>query len=49
MDPTLGEYVADATHIQIGGGVLESDTALEYGEGVLRTLNRLSLEILEVE
>ena len=49
MDPTLGEYQADATHIQLAGGKLESDTALEFGEGVLRTLNRLSIEVLEVK
>jgi hypothetical protein len=48
MDPTLGGYQADATHIQLAGGKLESDTALEFGEGVLRTLNRLSIEVLEV-
>lgn len=48
MDPTLGEYQADATHIMLAGGKLESDTALEYGEGVLRTLNRLTIEVLEV-
>ena len=47
MDPTLGEYQADATHIMLAGGKLESDTALEYGEGVLRTLNRLTIEVLE--
>lgn len=49
VEPTLGRYQADATHIQLAGGKLESDTALEFGEGVLRTLNKLSIEVLEVK
>ncbi|MBT3268157.1 transglutaminase domain-containing protein [Candidatus Poribacteria bacterium] len=43
MDPTLGQSPADARRIQLSGGALESDTALEFGEGILRTLNRLEL------
>ena len=43
LDPTLGQTPADARHIQLSGGALESDTALEFGEGILRTLNRLEL------
>ena len=43
MDPTLGQGPADARRIQLSGGALESDTALEFGEGILRTLNRLEL------
>jgi len=44
MEPTLGQIQADATHIQLSGGKLESESALEFGEGVLRTLNRLQIE-----
>jgi len=43
MDPTLGQTPADARRIQLSGGALESDTALEFGEGILRTLNRLEI------
>lgn len=47
MDPTLGQHPADARRIQLSGGALESDTALEFGEGILRTLNRLELVMPE--
>jgi hypothetical protein len=47
MDPTLGQIQADATHIQLAGGTLESDSAVEYGEGVIRTLDRLQIEKIE--
>lgn len=47
MEPTLGQIQADATHIQLAGGKLESESALEFGEGVLRTLNRLQIERIE--
>ncbi len=47
MDPTLGQVIADATHIQLGGSVLESDTLTELAEGVFRTLNRLDIVIIE--
>ncbi|MFP6723513.1 MAG: transglutaminase domain-containing protein [Candidatus Poribacteria bacterium] len=45
MDPTLGQVLADATHIQLAGSGLESDSMIEFGEGVLRTLNQLHIEI----
>ena len=45
MDPTLGQLLADATHIQLAGSGLESDSMIEFGEGVLRTLNQLHIEI----
>ena len=45
--PTLGQHPADARRIQLSGGALESDTALEFGEGILRTLNRLELVMSE--
>ena len=32
MEPTLGQIQADATHIQLAGGKLESESALEFGE-----------------
>ncbi len=47
MEPTLGQVQADATHIQLAGSELESNSMLEFGEGVMRTLNQLEIEILE--
>ena len=47
MEPTLGQMEADATHIQLSGGTLESESVLEYGEGVMRTLNRLRIREIE--
>ena len=47
MEPTLGKLQADANHIQLAGSTLESDSMLEYGEGVLRTLNQLEIEVIE--
>ena len=47
MEPTLGQVQADANHIQLAGSGLESDSMLEFGEGVMRTLNQLEIEILE--
>ena len=47
MDPTLGQVIADANHIQLGGGFLESDTMMEFAEGVYRTINRLEIVIIE--
>ena len=47
MDPTLGQVIADANHIQFDGGILESDTMFEFTEGVFRTVNQLAIEIIE--
>ena len=47
MDPTLGQVIADANHIQLWGGFLESETMMEFAEGVYRTLNRLEIVIVE--
>ncbi len=47
MDPTFGQNIADATHIQLGGGKLESDNLMEFAEGVFRTLNQLEITIVE--
>ena len=47
MDPTWGQTVADATHIQLGGGTVESDNLMEFAEGVFRTLNQLEIAIVE--
>ena len=33
MDPTLGQEIADANHIQLQGGILESGTMFEFTEG----------------
>ena len=47
MDPTFGQIIADASHIQLWGGFFESDTMMEYAEGVYRTLNRLEIVVVE--
>ncbi len=47
MDPTLGQTIADATHIQLGGGTVESDNLMEFAEGVFRTLNQLEIVIVK--
>ena len=47
MDPTLGQVIADANHIQLGGSVMESDNLVEFAEGVFRTLNQLEIVIIE--
>ncbi|MCY3741919.1 MAG: sigma-70 family RNA polymerase sigma factor [Candidatus Poribacteria bacterium] len=47
MDPTWGQTIADANHIQLDGSTLESDTLLEFAEDVLRTLNQLEIAIVE--
>ena len=47
MDPTWGQTIADANHIQLGGSTLESDTLVEFAEGVFRTLNQLEIAIVE--
>ena len=47
MDATLGQPLADANHIQLGGGTVESDTLLEFAEGVFRTLNQLEIVVIE--
>ncbi len=47
MEPTLDQIQADANHIQLAGSELESDSMLEFGEGVMRTLNQLEIEVIE--
>ena len=47
MDPTFGQMVADANHIQLGGSTLESDNLMEFAEGVFQTINRLEIVITE--
>jgi len=47
MDPTWGQTIADANHIQLDGSTLESDTLLKFAEDVLRTLNQLEIAIVE--
>ena len=47
MDPTLGQVRADATHIQLGGSTLESDTLTEFATEVLRTLNQLEIVVVD--
>ena len=46
-DPTLGQTLADANHIQLGGSTVESDTLLEFAEGVFLTLNQLEIVVIE--
>ncbi len=47
MDPTLGQIIADANHIQLQGSILESGTMVEFTEGVFRTLNQLEIDVVE--
>ena len=47
MDPTWGQTIADANHIQLDGSTLESDHLREFAEGVFRTLNQLEIAIVE--
>ena len=47
MDPTFGQMVADANHIQLGGSRLESDHLVEFAEGVFQTINRLEIVITD--
>jgi hypothetical protein len=44
MEPTLGQLQADATHLKFIASTVETESALEFGEGVLKTLNRLKFE-----
>ena len=45
MDPTLDQVIADANHIQLGGGIMESDNLMEFAEGVFHTLNQLEIVV----
>lgn len=47
MEPTLGQIQADASHIQFSSVQVETESNLEFGEGVVRTLNRLTIERIE--
>ena len=47
MDPTWGQTIADANHIQLYGSTLESDHLNEFAEGIFRTLNQLEITIVE--
>ena len=47
MDPTLGQTIADANHIQLSGSTLESDNLNEFTEGIFQTLNQLEIAIAE--
>lgn len=47
MDPTLGQTIADANHIQFGGSTMESDNLMEFAAGVFRTINQLEIVITE--
>lgn len=44
MEPTLGQIQADATHIKFIASPVETESAMEFGEGVLKTMNKLQLE-----
>ena len=47
MEPTLGQIQADASHIQLSSIQVETESNIELGEGVIRTLNKLSIERIE--
>ena len=43
MEPTLGQIQADATHIKFIASPVETESAIEFGEGVVKTMNKLKL------
>ena len=47
MEPTLGQTQADATHLKFISSPVETESALELGEGVLKTMNRLRIKRLD--
>ena len=47
MEPTLGQIQADATHLRFISSPVETESALELGEGVLKTMNRLKIERID--
>ena len=47
MEPTLGQIQADASHIMLSSIQVETESNIELGEGVVRTLNKLSIERIE--
>ena len=47
MDPTLGQVIADATHIQLDGGTVEADNLAGFTAGVFRTINQLEIVVSE--
>lgn len=47
VDPTLGQAQADATHIKFISSQVETESAIEFGEGVMKTMNKLQLERVE--
>jgi len=47
MEPTLGQLQADASHLQFNSKPMETESALELGEGVMRTMNRIRITRLD--
>jgi hypothetical protein len=47
MEPTLGQIQADASHIMLSSIQVETESNIELGEGVIRTLNKLNIERVE--
>lgn len=47
MEPTLGQIQADAAHLRFISNPVETESALELGEGVLKTMNRLKIERID--
>ncbi len=43
MEPTLNQIQADASHIQFSSIQVETESNIELGEGVVRTLNKLKI------
>jgi hypothetical protein len=43
MEPTLGQIQADASHLMFSSIQIETESNLELGEGVIRTLNKLKI------
>jgi hypothetical protein len=49
LDPTQGLGSVDATHIRLGGGSLAGGRVADLSLSVLRTANRLGIQIVEYE
>lgn len=47
MEPTLDQLQADASHLQFSSLQVETESNLELGEGVVRTLNKLKIVRIE--
>jgi hypothetical protein len=47
LDPTIGDGSVDATHVKLGESSLAGGRVGELSLGVMRTMNRLGIEVVE--